>query len=76
MGLEIDSDKVQTVFEVQDGGPKSFSHVLSHGLVRPFQMFRTESIIQILVRSHSALSLTARTPSHTAPPSHAAPASL
>ncbi|KAL8278774.1 hypothetical protein RQP46_008843 [Phenoliferia psychrophenolica] len=47
MGLPIDSDKVQTVFEIK-GGHKSFGHILSHGLVRPFVMLRKESIIQIL----------------------------
>ncbi|KAM0746258.1 MFS general substrate transporter [Meredithblackwellia eburnea MCA 4105] len=47
MGLPLDSDKVQTVFEVK-GGHKTYGHVLSHGLVRPFQMFRKEFIIQIL----------------------------
>ncbi|KAK4701371.1 hypothetical protein P7C70_g4862, partial [Phenoliferia sp. Uapishka_3] len=47
MGLPKDSDRVQTVFEIK-GGNKSLGHVLSHGLVRPFQMFTKESIIQIM----------------------------
>lgn len=46
MGLPPDSDKVQTVFEIQ-GGRKDLKHVLSHGLIRPFRMFAKEPIIQL-----------------------------
>ncbi|KAM0746254.1 MFS polyamine transporter [Meredithblackwellia eburnea MCA 4105] len=47
LGLPADSDKVQTIFEVKIG-KKTSSQILTQGLIRPFQMFRKESIIQIL----------------------------
>lgn len=40
MGLPQDSDRVQTVFELQE--KKTVKHIITHGLQRPFAMFAAE----------------------------------
>lgn len=46
-GLDKHSDHVKTVYEVKNGR-KTVAHVVGHGLVRPFVMLWSESILQIL----------------------------
>lgn len=41
MGLPKDSDRVATIFEVQQGR-KKIGHIVTHGLQRPFSMFARE----------------------------------
>ena len=40
MGLPKDSDKVKTIFELQE--KKDLRHIITHGLQRPFAMFASE----------------------------------
>lgn len=47
MGLDPKSDKVQTVFDVKVG-KKTMTHIVTHGLIRPFAMFWNEKMIQVL----------------------------
>jgi hypothetical protein len=47
MGLPADSDRVQTVYEVK-AGRKSTKDVVVHGMVRPFTLFFSEPILQLL----------------------------
>ncbi|KAK4057845.1 hypothetical protein OIO90_001064 [Microbotryomycetes sp. JL221] len=46
LGLSMESDKVQTIYDLK--GRKSYGHVVSHGLVKPFVLFAAERILNVL----------------------------